>query len=116
MKTLQILPAAALAALLVAAPPVTAQPGQGPGAGPGASAPGGGHGRMMGRWGADVTPGWAMMTPEERQAHQDRMAGAKTREECVAEMERHRAQMQERAKARGTTMPTPRRDACSGWK
>jgi hypothetical protein len=112
MKTTSLLSMAALAALLLAALPATAQPG------PGASAPmgPGGPGRMMGRWGADYTPGWAMMAPEERQAHQARMAAAKTREECVAEMERHRALMQERAKARGTTMPMPRHDPCSGWK
>lgn len=113
MTTLTILPAAALTALLLALAPAQAQPG------PGASGPGGpgGPGRMMmGRWGADHTPGWALMTPEERQAHQAKMGQVKTREECQAEMERHRALMQERAKARGATMPTPRHDACAGWK
>lgn len=114
MKTTPILAGAALAALCLSLVPAQAQPGPGA-SGPGG--PGGGPGRMMmGRWGADYTPGWAMMTPEERQAHQAKMTAAKTREECVAEMERHRALMQERAKERGTTLPTPRRDPCGGWK
>lgn len=93
--------------------------------GPGASAPRGmgpgpGMGQGMGpgmgpRFGADVTPGWAMMTPEERSAHQKAMAEAKTQGECAAARDQHRQAMAERAKARGQTMPAqPRRDVCAG--
>lgn len=109
--------AALAVALALASLAAVAQPGP-PGAGPRASAPGGGMGpgHMMGRWGPDHTPGWSLMTEQERLQHQERLRAAKTADECRAEMERHRAQMAERAKERGQTLPTPRRDACAGWK
>ena len=85
----------------------------------GASAPSdgcGGPGRFgpHGRWGSDDTPGWMMMTPEERQAHQERMAGMQTYADCKAYMDQHHADMVARAKERGMAMPArPRRDACA---
>lgn len=117
----------ALPALLVvlAAGTAAAQPasGRGPGAGPGpgASAPGGGMGpgmgRGAGRWGSDFTPGWAMMTPEERNEHRDRMRNMKSYEECKAYQSQHHEQMAARAKERGgKPMPGPRHDACAGLK
>ena len=92
-----------------------AQPG--PGATP-ASAPGGGMGYGPGpgpRWGEGVTPGWSLMTPEERAAHQKAMREAKTLEECRILRDQHRQMMAERAKQRGQALPAqPPRDACAG--
>jgi len=85
----------------------------------GASAPAsgcGGPGRSgpHGRWGADNTPGWMMMTAEERQAHKQRMTGMQTYADCKAYMDQHHADMVARAKERGMAMPArPRRDACA---
>ena len=108
-----------------------AQPGPGSGMGPAsspgyrmgpgaaASAPGMGPragGRGMGRWGADHTPGWALMTPEERAEHQKRMGEVKTYEDCQSLHTRHRELMEARAKERGTTLRGPRHDACAGLK
>jgi hypothetical protein len=69
---------------------------------------------MMGRWGSRYTPGWSMMTPQERDAHRDAMRNARTYDECRKALAGHRELMQERAKERGVTMPGPRRDACAG--
>lgn len=81
-----------------------------------ASAPGPGRGPMMGgpRVGSDYTPGWMMMTPEERDEHHRRMLSVRTPEECRQLLEEHRKLMTERARARGMgAMPGPRRDACA---
>jgi len=104
-----------LATLALAAGSLTAQPG--PGAGPGASAPRAGMGpghRMGPRFGPGVTPGWSLMTPEERAAHQKTMGAMHGADECHAYMDKHHEQMAERAKAQGQTMPGPRRDVCVG--
>lgn len=123
MKTIPLL--AAATALLLAAGTVPAQPGSGPGPGPGpgASAPRGGPGgpggpgRMHGRWGSDYTPGWSMMTPEERKEHQARMSAMTGHDDCRDYMDKHHEQMAARAKEKGRTMPAkPRRDACAGLK
>lgn len=98
--------------------------GQGPmGAGPAASAPGMGKGmgpaggRGAARWGADDTPGWALMTQQERNEHRDRMRAMKTYEECKAYQEQHHEQMAARAKERGgQALPQPRRDPCGSLK
>lgn len=89
-----------LATLLVASSAALAQPvGPGPGMGPGA---GKGPGA---RWGADVTPGWAMMSAEERKAHQEKMAGFKDPAECNAYMAEHHKTMESRAKQQGKALP-----------
>lgn len=102
-----------------------AQPGSGKGAGPGpmgagpaASAPGmgmgPGGGRGAARWGSDFTPGWALMSAQERQDHQSQMRAMKTYDECKAFRDQHHEQMVARAKERGgKAMPQPRRDACA---
>lgn len=100
--------------------------GQGPmGPGPSASAPGMGMGPGMGpgggrgpaRAGSDYTPGWALMTPEERNGHQDRMRSMNSYEECKAYRDQHHEQMAARAKERGgKALSQPRRDACGGLK
>ncbi len=101
-------------------------PGTGPGAsapgmGPGASAPGmgmgPGGGRGAARWGHEHTPGWSMMSPQERTEHQERMRSMKTYEECKTYQSQHHEQMAARAKERGgKAMGQPRRDACVGLK
>jgi hypothetical protein len=103
-----------------------AQAGPGPQASaPGASAPrmgmgvGPGGGMMRGgpRAGGDYTPGWSMMSPQEREEHRAQMRAAKTHEECAALRDKHHEQMMARAKERGVAMPAqPRRDACQGLK
>lgn len=127
-----------IAALLLSSTMALAQggPGAGPGAGggmgagpraagagPAASAPGMGPGpgvragrQAMARWGDDFTPGWALMTEAERKEHSERMRALKSHEECQAYMAQHRELMATRAKERGKTVPTPRRDACAALK
>lgn len=106
--------------LILAGAAALAQPGPGasaPGMGPGM---GGGMGpgkamRQGPRAGAGITPGWKLMTPEERTAHQQAMAGFKTYDECVAYRDKHHQDMAARMKERGQTMPAqPRRDVCAG--
>jgi hypothetical protein len=88
--------------------------GMGPGMGGGMGA---GPRGMGPRSGPNMTPGWPMMTPEERSQHHDRMAAAGTYEACRAELERHREAMAERARGQGKPAPgKPRRDACAGLK
>jgi len=87
----------------------------GPGIGAG-TGPGMGRGPSA-RWGANYTPGWAMMSPQEREQHRAQMLGAKTRDECLALMDAHHKEMVERAKQQGRTLPAkPRRDACAAFK
>lgn len=93
----------------------TARPGYGPG-GPGMGMRGGpGMGAGPGpRTGPDYTPGWGMMTPEERDAHHKRMFDSKNAQECRQAMDEHAKLMNERAKQRGLgPVPGPRRDACA---
>ncbi len=77
--------------------------------------PGAGSGQGKGpRWNSDNTPGWSLMTPEERQAHQQRMSSLKNREECQAYMAEHHEQMAARAQAQGRqALAKPRRDPCA---
>jgi Spy/CpxP family protein refolding chaperone len=97
-------------------------PGMGPGGGmgPGMGPGGGGMGPGMGPGGRgmrfdfnkDNTPGWSLMTPEERAAHREKMLAAKTPEECKAIQEEHHKQMEARAKEKGQTLRGPRQNAC----
>ncbi len=97
-------------------------PGPGPGAGPAASVPGMGGGPGMGRGrmgmaGPDYSPGWSLMTPDERSQHQTKMRSMTNYDECKAYMAQQHDQMAARAKAQGTQMPAqPRRDGCAGLK
>lgn len=101
-------------------------PGMGPGGGmgPGMGPAGGGMGPGMGPGGRgmrfdfnkDNTPGWSLMTPEERAAHREKMLAAKTPEECKAVQEEHHKQMSERAKEKGQTLRGPRQNACDRMK
>ena len=105
-----------LIALLVAtlAAPAAAQPGPGMGmGGMGGMGPGKG-GRMAFNQGN--TPGWTLMTQQERQAHREKMWSFKTFEECKAYQAEHHAQMEARAKEKGSTLPAPRANACDRMK
>ena len=131
MKTIRLMAVASVAALVCGIALAQGGPGAGmgtgprmQGAGPGASAPGmgmgpgmrGGHGPGA-RTGADVTPGWSLMTQAERNEHRERMRSTKTFDECKAAMEQHREQMAARAKERGgKALAQPRRDPCIGLK
>ena len=120
MKLTQFAFAALLGAMLVA--PVFAQSGQGMGPGGGMGGgmgqgmgPGGGQGRGY-QFNKDNTPGWSLMTPEERTAHHNAMMSAKTYEECKAAQEAQHKQMEARAKEKGATLPAPRQNACDRMK
>ena len=68
-------------------------------------------------WGSDYTPGWTLMSQQERNEHRDRMRSMKTHEECKSYQGQHHEQMATRAKDRGgKALAPPRRDACSGLK
>jgi hypothetical protein len=70
---------------------------------------------MGGRSGRRDTPGWSMMTPQERSEHQAKMRSMTNPDECKAYMEQHHQKMAERAKEKGLSVPArPRRDACAG--
>jgi Spy/CpxP family protein refolding chaperone len=97
-----------------------AQPGQGMGPGggmgPGMGGMGPGGKGMQYRFNKDNTPGWSLMTPEERTAHHDKMMAAKTYDDCKAAQAEQHKQMEERAKAQGKTLPGPRQNACDNMK
>ena len=83
-----------------------AQPGPGMGQGGGPR-----MGRMAGSgpgagWRANSanTPGFALMTEQERVEHQNRLRSMKTYQECTAYVSEHRAQMVTRAQEKGTTL------------
>lgn len=100
--------------------PVLAQPGNGMGRGQGpqASAPGAGmnaQARGM-RGGQNGTPGWTLLTQEERTAQQAKMRQVKTVEECKALQTEQRKVIEARAKEKGVTLPTPRQNGCDNMK
>lgn len=81
---------------------VSAQPGPGPGRGM--------------TFNQDNTPGWALMTPEERAEHRGKMLSLKTYEECKAFQAEHRTAMEARAKETGKTLRTGRQNGCDRMK
>jgi len=104
---------ATLAAALFVSTAALAQPGPGMG-GPGMGGPGSGWKGW--KWDGDTVPGWQFMTPEERTEHQNKMRGMKTYDDCEAYHKEHRELMEQRAKGKGMTMATPRRDPCDMMK
>jgi hypothetical protein len=64
------------------------------------------------RFNQDNTPGWSLMTPAERSAHQNRMWSAKTYDECKAIQTEHHALIAARAQAKGVQLGGPRQNAC----
>lgn len=107
MKLAKFAFVALLGATLAA--PVSAQMGPGGGMGPGGKG-------MRYQLNQDNTPGWSLMTPEERSAHHNAMMSAKTYEECKAAQESQHKQMEARAKEKGATLPAPRQNACDRMK
>lgn len=59
------------------------------------------------------TPGYTLMTPEERAAHQQKMRAFTNREECQAYISEHHAEMVKKAQAKGVNLPSPRSGACN---
>ena len=116
MKTSKLTMIALLGALLAA--PAFAQPGSGMGGmggmGPGMGGMGPGKGRMAFNQGN--TPGWSLMTAEERTAHQQKMWSFKTFDECKAYQAEHHTAMSAKAKEQGKTLPAPRANACDRMK
>jgi len=119
MKLTHMTLIALLGAALAA--PTFAQPGSGMGGmGPGMGGMGPGMGgmgpgkRMMFNQGN--TPGWSLMTPEERSAHQQKMWSFKTFDECKAYQAEHHKAMEAKARDQGKTLPAPRANACDRMK
>jgi len=129
MKTTTSLKIITLATVLGAAltTSVWAQTGPGPGpapgvvplmqgAGPGAGMGPGAHGMRNMRFDRANTPGWTLMTAQERTANQNRMREVMTYEECkMVQAEQHQM-MQARAKEKGVTLTAPRQNACDNMK
>jgi hypothetical protein len=112
MKRTQFALIAVLAATIAA--PVTAQMGPGMG-GMGMDGMGPGKG---GRFALNQgnTPGWSLMSAEERAAHRDRMWSFKSFEECKTYQAEHHKAMEAKAKELGKTLPAPRANACERMK
>jgi hypothetical protein len=78
----------------------------------------GGKGRGP-RWsfGRRNTPGWSMMSNDERTEHRNKMLGMQTYADCKAYIDEHRKLMEARAKERGVAAPRgPRQDMCERMK
>lgn len=94
--------------------PVFAQPAQGSGQGMG---PGSGNGKGMGfKLNQDNTPGWTLMTADERAANQAKMRAAKSYDECKAVQEENHQAMAARAKEKGVNLPAPHKNGCDVMK
>jgi hypothetical protein len=123
MKTsTQIITTLATAAAALAlgfADVAVAQPGPGMGAGPAARQAGPGGWRGM-RFDQTNTPGWTLMTAEERAANQARMRAVKTYDECKQVQNEQHQVKEARAKEKGVTLAAPRQNSCDvakarGW-
>ena len=88
--------------------------GGGMGGGPCMQGGGGGGGGM--RFNQKNTPGWTLMTQEERTEMQNKMRAVKTYDECKQLQTEHRAQMEARAKEKGVTLGEPRQNRCDRMK
>ncbi|OIQ99651.1 hypothetical protein GALL_182300 [mine drainage metagenome] len=106
MKLTQIALVAFLGAAVAA--PVFAQPGPGMGARAGKA--------MRYAFNKDNTPGWSLMSAEERSAYHDKMLAAKSYDECKALQDEQHQAMAARAKEQGKTLRGPRRNACDNMK
>lgn len=104
MKTIQTTRYFALVALLgvALAAPVMAQGG-----------PGGARGMRFDR---TNTPGWTLMTVEERNAYQDKIRAVKTYDECKLIQTEQHSLMETRAKEKGVTLQGPGDNACDVMK
>jgi len=102
--TLAVLLACALASGMAAAEPGAPQ-----------TASSGASGAGRPEAGAQNTPGWSMMSPQEQRAHRERMLSFRHYGECAAYRDRHRHEMAVRAAQRHSATPIgASRDACEG--
>lgn len=120
MKTTMTLKRFAMLVVLgsVLAVPALAQSGPGAGVGGMGGGPcmqGGGAGSGM-RFNQKNTPGWQLMTQEERTEMQGKMRTLKTYDECKQLQTEHRALMEARAKEKGVTLREPRQNGCDRMK
>ena len=120
MKTTMTLKRFAMLVVLgsVLAVPALAQSGPGAGGGGMGGGPcmqGGGAGSGM-RFNQKNTPGWQLMTQEERTEMQGKMRTLKTYDECKQLQPEHRALMEARAKEKGVTLREPRQNGCDRMK
>lgn len=128
MKTLPLCAATVLALLTTLSS--QAQPASAPGTGRCAASaasaadgpcPAGHHRRHAmrpnARVGHDYTPGWSLMSAEERRQHREKLASMKDYDECRSYLDKLREQMRERAQKQGHSLPqAPRRDACAALR
>jgi hypothetical protein len=61
----------------------------------------------------DNTPGWALMTPEERIEHQAIVRGFRNYDACRGYQLAHHQLMEDRAKQRALPLPRGRHDFCA---
>lgn len=70
-----------------------------------------------GRAGRYFTPGWSLMSAEERKEHQEHMSNIKSEQECTSYLAQHHDKMAARAKEKdGKLLAKPWRDACGAFK
>jgi hypothetical protein len=63
------------------------------------------------------TPGWQLMSKQERQEHRDKMRGMKSFDDCQAYITQHHADMEARAKEQGKSLSgQARHDVCNYLK
>lgn len=74
----------------------------------------GGKGRFA--WNQDYTPGWTLMTAQERTDFATKMAGVETYDECKAIQDEHRKTMEARAAEKGVKLIPPRMNGCDVMK
>ena len=68
------------------------------------------------RAGEANTPGWQLMTPEERVEHQRIVRSFTSYDDCLAYQVTHHRLMEERAKQRDVALPGGGRDFCAHLK
>lgn len=108
---------AVMSASVLAQSGPAAAPGGGMGMGPGAGQMGAGARGMRGmRFDKTNTPGWTLMSAEERTANQTKMRAVKTYDECKLVQTEHHAAMEARAKEKGVTLNTPSQNGCDRMK
>lgn len=74
----------------------------------------GGKGRFA--WNQDYTPGWTLMTAQERTDWAIKMREVKTYDECKAVQEEHHKAMEARAAEKGIKLMPPRMNGCDVMK
>lgn len=70
------------------------------------------------RWSCNQrnTPGWQLMTPQERLEHQTKLRSFTDYSACKEYVDEHHKQMEERAKEKGVSIPVMRQNPCDRMK